>query len=93
MSCEKCGKYLLAVEWCLPCDGKPIRNADERIQELEAENANLRAGLKRIQWCVSGVPHFRGVSMICPACGATESGPFSHEDDCWLAKLIQERGR
>ncbi len=58
----------------------------KRRERLEAENAELRALLKEIQW--KGWDYW-GHEDECPVCEFSESG--GHADDCRLAAAIKEK--
>ena len=67
---------------------RKIGQLREDIKRLEAENARLRACLKRLEWAGKEMTGYGGVVLNhCPACESPK-GAFNHEEDCWLAAEI-----
>ena len=77
-----------------------IESQRMHILTLQADNAKLREGLKRLEWCligewcgVSGHPrnfHSSRIDehwMACPVCGNHKCA--GHKPDCWLAELLR----
>ena len=68
------------VAHVLTCPDHPLSEFRSRAERAEAENAALRAMLKRLQWAAENYEE-----PACPICWCEE--PI-HEDDCALAALL-----
>jgi hypothetical protein len=58
----------------------------KEIKSLRKENADLREGLRKLEWI-----WVEGSCKQCPACRVTVPGEViypKHRPDCWIAKLI-----
>ena len=66
-------------EWDGRLEAQQVKQELSEIERLTAENAELRAMLKRLEWCEQGGE--------CPICHCYRVG--GHAESCELSKLIQ----
>ena len=69
----------------------------EAVRRLEAENGNLREGLRKLEWVGTGI--YKDHNGHCPVCGQFHqhcgrndcpADWVGHKPDCWLAALLKE---